>query len=449
MAEYHLPAEAAVVIPDTELQSDRKDSSNAVVFRRMPQQNSQEAPIFQLPEELLLRIIREYADQGLSLSRSRSYWPENCFDRTWATLRTVCRHWDAILLDATYMWSYIELSWPKRLVDFHLSRRKSALLHISWKPPKSHFDDQLGLPWQDWIGENLSIMEELHLGIYIDGGNPSEESQRCTNLLATCLKSSSHSLKHLDIGLGTTNFRGKTVSGHLPPLLTPNLRTLELSDCDLFGHFVKLYPFGALLSTPFWPKLASSKVSHGRTLMKSHSANSIGCRENAAKDEERRISHTSVAAKARQAKACRGILCISLGEFSVLSEGKLIASNSVKELLKSQLAFHHPEANLIFGARRISLAPQSGGYGGGLRSLNNSPEVSCWAVFGQFATGKDPCDGPTFIPERYLARPNSRARISELSEDLVDAPGILESGWCLENMRLGSDGDEDLIAIVA
>ncbi|KZT42300.1 hypothetical protein SISSUDRAFT_1125731 [Sistotremastrum suecicum HHB10207 ss-3] len=190
----------------------------------MPQQR---APIFRLPEELLLRIIKEYADQDLRPAGNHPVWYKSYYDRRWAILRTV--KWDIILLNATYLWSFIELSWPKRMVDSHLSRRKSALLHISWNPRYDHLEDQSAPAWQNWIGENLPIIEELHLGVI--GDKPSDHKQSSTNLLAACLTSSSQSLKCLGIKISTADLFRKTLSGHLPTLLTPNLVRLELSDC--------------------------------------------------------------------------------------------------------------------------------------------------------------------------------------------------------------------------
>ncbi|KZS89047.1 hypothetical protein SISNIDRAFT_527771 [Sistotremastrum niveocremeum HHB9708] len=115
------------------------------------------------------------------------------------------------------------------MVDSHLSRRKSALLHISWNPSHSYFKPRTAPAWENWIGENLSIIEELHLGIF--GEEPSDHNQSSTNLLAACLTSPSQSLKCLGIKISSTDLFRKTLSGHLPTLLTPNLVRLELSDC--------------------------------------------------------------------------------------------------------------------------------------------------------------------------------------------------------------------------
>ncbi|KZS95738.1 hypothetical protein SISNIDRAFT_538847 [Sistotremastrum niveocremeum HHB9708] len=203
-----------------------------------------------LPDAVTLKILAAYCYEDLHGDGSDANPANGVFRlrRNWTKLTEVCRHWNKILKRSPEFWSFIDLSWPIELIDYHVGLSQGAPLKVRWNLPMSpsealvmtryHSRESTDPPsvsrkWNlvcaHWLGD---------VQLSVEGKLTGDKVTQLTNLLDLYPPTVKALRIYMRLEAGSPQ-----VSISLPPLLMSNLSTLRLHYCGASG------PFSPLLET--------------------------------------------------------------------------------------------------------------------------------------------------------------------------------------------------------
>ncbi|KZT36554.1 hypothetical protein SISSUDRAFT_1049692 [Sistotremastrum suecicum HHB10207 ss-3] len=188
------------------------------------EQSNEYTEICRLPYDLISDILTEYIPNHPEKVHSMSRRPR------WICLSEVCRKWNWVLKEASKPWTFINLAWPTKVIEYHALLSKKSPLHIAWG--LSGDVSSPGSDRTDWLLCHKDTIKDLELGVewYMAGDRT---KLLFLDLLARYFTASPAKLKSLELFLplfGMTRLH-EEVSVLLPPLSTLDLEHLRLNNC--------------------------------------------------------------------------------------------------------------------------------------------------------------------------------------------------------------------------
>ncbi|KZT36547.1 hypothetical protein SISSUDRAFT_1063560 [Sistotremastrum suecicum HHB10207 ss-3] len=195
-----------------------------------------------LPDSVTLQILTAYCYEDLHGDGLDGNPDNGVFrlGRNWTKLTEV--HWNNILKRSAEFWSFIDLSWPIELIEYHAGLSQGTPLKVRWKLPLGPSETPIlgrlylsGSTDLDRLSKKWNLvcthwLEDIQLGV--EGRLTEEKVALLTGLLDLCPPN----VKALRIWLAQ-DAGAHEASISLPPRLMSNLSNLRLHHCGVSGPF--------------------------------------------------------------------------------------------------------------------------------------------------------------------------------------------------------------------